>query len=232
MVVAVTLMTIMIVYILASGFTTFPPNKAMVVFGRKFADGGGVMVLRNGGRYKLPIVESVSFLDLGVTNIPIVVKDVVTKDGIIIPVKAQAVVRISSDEDLLKTAAVMLLNKTPDEIEYVARKTMEGHVRGIFAPLTQEDVRGEWLELGSRILDVAVQDLRNMGLDVVLFTIIDVRGPWDIMPIEEDVIPKTQSQEPGPPPRSPDHSCPECNTRLVYYNNYRRFWCRTCKKWR
>jgi len=173
-IVAVILIGMFLVY--ASRYMRVPPNKAMVVFGRKFKDEkGGMKILTSGGKFIMPIIESWAWLDLGVRTLDIEVHDVVTQEGVMLDVEAVTQIQIDPQEDALKTAAVMLLNKSSDEIDYVAQKSLEGHVRGVCATLTVEQINSDRDAVSSRILKVAVEDLKNMGLNVVSFTIRDLR---------------------------------------------------------
>jgi flotillin len=157
-----------------SRYVLVPPNKAMVVFGRKSKGGKGVQIRTGGGKFVMPIIESWSWLDLGITTLNISVTDVVTKEGVMLDVEAVTQTQIDPQEDSLQTASVMLLTKTSDEIEYVAKKTLEGHVRGVCATLTIEQINADRAAVSEQILKVAVEDLRNMGLNVVSFTIRDL----------------------------------------------------------
>jgi uncharacterized membrane protein YqiK len=60
-----TIMTMMIIF--ASRYKKVPPNKAMVVYGRRMPSGRGYRVISGGGKFIMPIVESYEFLDLDLT---------------------------------------------------------------------------------------------------------------------------------------------------------------------
>ena len=166
---------IILVYALASRYIKVPPNKAMVVYGHKFKEKEGMSIRTGGGKWVIPIIESWAWLDLGITTLNIHVTDVVTKEGVMLDVEAVTQTQIDPQEDSLKTAAVMLLQKTAEEIEYVSQKTLEGHVRGVCATLTVEQINMDRAAISELILKVAVEDLKNMGLNVVSFTIRDLK---------------------------------------------------------
>ena len=169
------LLLIGVVYAAASRYIKVPPNKAMVVYGRGDKSGGGLQILTSGGKLIWPIIESWSWLDLGITTLPINVTEVVTDKGVMLNVDAVTQTQIDPQETSLRTAAVMLLNKSQEEIEYVAQKTLEGHVRGVCATLTIEQINADRAIVAEKILKVAVEDLKNMGLTVVSFTIRDLK---------------------------------------------------------
>lgn len=169
-------MIIIIIAIMAgaSRYIKVPPNKAMVVYGRRFKGNKGVEIHIGGGKFILPIIESWKWLDLGITTLNISVTDVVTKEGVMLDVEAVTQTQIDPQEESLETASVMLLSKTNDEIEYISKRTLEGHVRGVCATLTVEQINADRAAVSEEILKVAVGDLRNMGLNVVSFTIRDL----------------------------------------------------------
>jgi len=163
------------IVVYASRYVKVPPNKAMVVYGHGDKFGSGMQIYTSGGRFILPIIEAWAWLDLGITTLNINVQEVVTKEGVMLDVESVTQIQIDPQEDSLRTAAVMLLQKSAEEIEYVAQKTLEGHVRGVCATLTIEEINADRAVVAEQILKVAVEDLKNMGLNVVSFTIRDLK---------------------------------------------------------
>ncbi len=163
----------------ASRYMRVPPNKAMVVFGRDFKSGSGdtegMQIFISGGKFILPVWESWHWLDLEIRTLSVDVKEVVTKEGVMLDVESVTQIQIAPKTESLRTAAVMLLNKTNEEIDYLALKTLEGHVRGVCANLTVEQINSERVAVSEDILKVVDSDLNSMGLKVVSFTIRDLR---------------------------------------------------------
>lgn len=163
----------------ASRYKKVPPNMAMIVYGKKQkrAGGRGYQVLSGGAKLIIPIVESVQWLKLDVRTLDLVVSDIVTdvkRSGAKINIKAVAQVKISSDEATLNTAAENLLGKTDNDINEIALKTLEGHVRGVCATLTVEEVNSDRDAIASKILGMAGNDLRNMGIEIRSFVIKEI----------------------------------------------------------
>ena len=161
--------------VFATRYKKVPPNKAMVVFGHRFQGNKGMMIYTGGGRFIQPIIESVGWLDLETRPLNIEVRGVKTKDDIMVDVEIAAQIQIDSQEDSLKTAAVMLLNKTSEEIDYVAMKTIEGHVRGVCIALAHNQINAERAFVSEQIRHVVAEDLKSMGLNVVSLTLSDVK---------------------------------------------------------
>ncbi len=163
----------------ASRYKKVPPNMAMVVFGKrqKGQGGRGYQVLSGGAKLIVPIVESVEWLRLDVRTLDLVVSEIVTdvkRSGARINIKAVAQVKISSDEATLNTAAENLLGKTEQQVDEIALKTLEGHVRGVCATLTVEEVNSDRDAIASKILGMAGNDLRNMGIEIRSFVIKEI----------------------------------------------------------
>ncbi len=164
--------------IYASRYKKVPPDKAMVVYGRKVKEGrAGYQVVSGGGKFIVPIVEAYEFLPLDVRTLDVVVPDIVTdvrQSGAKINIKAVAQVRISDDPATLRTAAAQLLHKRDPEINDVALKTLEGHVRSICATLTVEQVNSDRDSIATQIQGMAANDLKNIGMEIRSFVIKEI----------------------------------------------------------
>ena len=117
------------------------------------------------------------WLKLDVRTLDLIVTDIVTdvkRSGARINIKAVAQVKISSDEATLNTAAENLLGKTDQEVNEIALKTLEGHVRGVCATLTVEEVNSDRDAIASKILGMAGNDLKNMGIEIRSFVIKEI----------------------------------------------------------
>ena len=168
-----------IVALFARRYKKVPPNMAMVVFGRrqKGEGGRGYRVISGGAKFIRPVTEAVAWIKLDVRMLDVVVDDIVTdvkRSGAKINIKAVGQVKISSDEATLNTAAENLLGKQDQEINDIALKTLEGHVRGVCATLTVEEVNSDRDQLASKIQNLAGQDLRNLGIDIRSFVIKEI----------------------------------------------------------
>ena len=167
------------VAIAASRYKKVQPNMAMVVYGKRqrAANGRGYKVISGGAKVIIPVLESVQWLRLDVRTLDLVVNDIVTdveRSGAKINIKAVAQVKVSSDEATLNTAAENLLGKTDMAVNEIALKTLEGHVRGVCATLTVEEVNSDRDAIASKILGMAGNDLKNMGIDIRSFVIKEI----------------------------------------------------------
>ena len=184
------IMIVLIILVYSNRYRRVPPDQAMVIFGKGYGE-LGFTIIKGGGKFIVPILEEVSFLPLDVRTLDVSVPSVVTKEGVQLGVEAVAQVKISSDESLLKTAAEQLLHKSPEEINYVATRSLEGFIRGVCARLSVEEINVDRAKVAGEIQDVAVEELSSMGLQVVSFTIRDLEDTVGYL----DALGKKQTAE-------------------------------------
>jgi flotillin len=82
---------------------------------------------------------------------------------------------VKSDPESIQTAAEQFLTKTPQEREGLIRLVMEGHLRGIIGQLTVEEIVKAPEMVGERMRSTCADDMTKMGLEVISFTIREVR---------------------------------------------------------
>ncbi len=174
----IVLAVVAIIVTYASRYKKVPPDKAMVVYGRRMRAGKrGYDVITGGGKFIVPIVESYEFLPLDVRTLDVHVRDIVTdveSSGAKVNVKSVTQVKVSSDRASLDTAAEHLLHKTDAEINEIAMKTLEGHVRGVCATMTVEDINSDRDTISMKIQNMAAKDLMNMGIEIRSFVIKEI----------------------------------------------------------
>jgi flotillin len=89
--------------------------------------------------------------------------------------EAVAQIKVRSDQASILTAAEQFLTKTPLQREGLIRLVMEGHLRGIIGQLTVEQIVKEPEMVGERMRATCAEDMSKMGLEVISFTIKEVR---------------------------------------------------------
>jgi flotillin len=82
---------------------------------------------------------------------------------------------VKSDPESILTAAEQFLTKPPQEREGLIRLVMEGHLRGIIGQLTVEEIVKQPEMVGDRMRSTCADDMTKMGLEVISFTIKEVR---------------------------------------------------------
>jgi len=174
---------LLLVLAVAKRYKKVGPNFAMIISGRKhrmkLTDGrtdlSGYRIRQGGGAFVFPLLERVDVLSLEVMTLDITTPEVYTKPGVPIVVDGVAQVKIRGDETSIRTAAEQFLGKTVDQIKTVALQTVEGHLRAIIGTLSVEEIYRNRDQFASSVQEVAVSDMANMGLQIVSFTLKDIR---------------------------------------------------------
>jgi flotillin len=131
-------------------------------------------MVKGGMTLVLPFVHEVKELDLSLITLDVAVLNVLSSNAVPITVDGIAQIKIGSDDTSIATAAEQLLDKTPEEIQYVAIQTLQGHLRAIIGLMTVEEVYKDREAFAQRVLEVAVDDLAGIGLQIVSFTIKEI----------------------------------------------------------
>jgi len=147
------------------------PHEAIIVYGMR-----GTRIVKGGGTVIVPMVETSRLLSLQLMSFDVAPEqDLYTRQGVAVTVEAVAQIKVRSDPESIKTAAEQFLTKTDSEREGLIRLVMEGHLRGIIGQLSVEQIVKEPEMVGDRMRATCAEDLSKMGLEVVSFTIKEVR---------------------------------------------------------
>src|SRR6201998_1131919 len=162
---------ILIMGVLARMYRKAGPNEALIVYGFR-----GPRVIKGHGTIIFPMVESCRELSLELMSFDVAPQqDLYTKQGVAVTVEAVAQIKVRSDQESILTAAEQFLTKTPPQREGLIRLVMEGHLRGIIGQLTVEQIVKEPEMVGERMRATCAEDMSKMGLEVISFTIKEVR---------------------------------------------------------
>ena len=132
--------------------------------------------MKGHGTVIFPMVESSRQLSLELMSFDVAPQqDLYTKQGVAVTVEAVAQIKVRSDQESILTAAEQFLTKTPPQREGLIRLVMEGHLRGIIGQLTVEQIVKEPEMVADRMRSTCADDMSKMGLEVVSFTIKEVR---------------------------------------------------------
>jgi flotillin len=147
------------------------PHEALIVYGFR-----GRRVISGRGTVVLPMVENCHDLSLELMSFDVAPQqDLYTKQGVAVTVEAVAQIKVKSDTESILTAAEQFLTKTDQEREGLIRLVMEGHLRGIIGQLTVEEIVKQPEMVSDRMRSTCADDMNKMGLEVVSFTIKEVR---------------------------------------------------------
>jgi flotillin len=147
------------------------PHEALVVYGFR-----GTRVVKGHGTVIFPMIENCRELSLELMSFDVAPQqDLYTKQGVAVTVEAVAQIKVKSDTESVLTAAEQFLTKTDQEREGLIRLVMEGHLRGIIGQLTVEEIVKQPEMVSDRMRSTCADDMNKMGLEVISFTIKEVR---------------------------------------------------------
>ena len=172
------LTVILLTSLMAALYRKAGPHEALIVYGFR-----GTRVVKGHGTVIFPMIETCRELSLELMSFDVApVQDLYTKQGVAVTVEAVAQIKVKSDPVSIQTASEQFLTKTPDQREGLIRLVMEGHLRGIIGQLTVEQIVKEPEMVGGHMRSTCADDMSKMGLEVVSFTIKEVRDKMSTSP--------------------------------------------------
>ncbi len=170
-VVAVVLVLLLATSTMATLFRKAGPHQALIVYGLR-----GTRIVKGRGTVIFPMIETFRQLSLELMSFDVAPQqDLYTKQGVAVTVEAVAQIKVKSDPESIQTAAEQFLTKTDQAREGLIRLVMEGHLRGIIGQLSVEQIVKEPEMVGDRMRATCAEDMSKMGLEVISFTIREVR---------------------------------------------------------
>src|SRR5499426_758203 len=157
--------------VLAKLYRKAGPHEALIVYGFR-----GTRIIKGHGTVIFPMVETCRGLSLELMSFDVAPQqDLYTRQGVAVTVEAVAQIKVKSDPESIQTASEQFLTKGPAEREGLIRLVMEGHLRGIIGQLTVEEIVKQPEMVGDRMRSTCAGDMNKMGLEVISFTIKEVR---------------------------------------------------------
>lgn len=146
------------------------PNEILIFSGRQYAmeDGSsvGYRVIHGGWAVRIPILEKIDRMDLTTIPLNLEVQNAYSSGGIPLKLQAVAYVKVSSDPRKVNHAIERFLGRNPLEIQLVAKEALEGHLRGIIARMTPEEVNEDRLKFFEEMSKETGEDFDRLGLQL------------------------------------------------------------------
>ncbi|ASS77232.1 flotillin [Tumebacillus algifaecis] len=164
-------------------YKTVGPDEAMIVTGSFLGaknvttdeSGRKIKIVRGGGAFILPIFQQAEFLSLLSLKLDVSTPEVYTEQGVPVLADGVAIIKIGGSVEDVATAAEQFMGKPVEELKSEAQEVLEGHLRAILGTMTVEEVYRNRDKFAQEVQGVAARDLKKMGLQIVSFTIKDVR---------------------------------------------------------
>lgn len=185
--ITVPLMVVVVIIVLGMAFwaryKTVGPDEAMIVTGSYLGSknvlsddpGRRIKVVRGGGAFILPIFQQANFLSLLSHKLDVTTPEVYTEQGVPVLADGVAIIKIGGSIEDVVTAAEQFMGKPTEALRIEAQEVLEGHLRAILGTMTVEEVYRNRDKFAQEVQSVAANDLKKMGLQIVSFTIKDVR---------------------------------------------------------
>src|ERR1700678_3311782 len=165
------LLLVLVLSSLARVYRKVGPHQALVVYGYR-----NTRIIKGGGTFIFPMFETYRELSLQLMSFDVAPQqDLYTMQGVAVTVEAVSQIKVKSDPESILTAAEQFLTKAPAEREGLIRLVMEGHLRGIIGQLTVEEIVKQPEMVADRMRTTCADDMNKMGLEVISFTIKEVR---------------------------------------------------------
>lgn len=153
------------------------PNEILVLSGSttRAEDGSSVGYRVVFGGWKLRgLFERADRMSLQAIPIDLRVANAYSRGGIPLTLHAIANVKITSDPRQVMNAIERFMGRDESEIHRVAKESLEGHLRGVLARLTPEEVNEDRLKFAGALVDEADDDLRKLGLQLDTLKVLNV----------------------------------------------------------
>ncbi len=164
-------------------YKTVGPDEAMIVTGSYLGSknvlvdesGRRIKIIRGGGAFILPVFQQSEFVSLLSMKLDISTPEVYTEQGVPVMADGVAIIKIGSSVEDVATAAEQFMGKPQEALKSEPQEVLEGHLRAILGTMTVEEVYRNRDKFAQEVQGVAAKDLKKMGLQIVSFTIKDVR---------------------------------------------------------
>ncbi|MEK8128441.1 flotillin family protein [Paenibacillus filicis] len=164
-------------------YKTVSPDEAMIVTGSFLGSrnvmedetGRSIKIVRGGGSFILPVFQQADFLSLLSHKLDVSTPEVYTEQGVPVMADGVAIIKIGGAVEDVATAAEQFLGKPTEALKSEAQEVLEGHLRAILGSMTVEEVYRNRDKFAQEVQSVAAKDLKKMGLQIVSFTIKDLR---------------------------------------------------------
>src|SRR6266550_4294236 len=165
------LAVILVMATVARMYRKVGPHEALIIYGM-----GGTRIVKGSGAVIFPMIQTCKELSLELMSFDVSPQQsLYTQQGVAVTVEAVAQIKVKSDPVSIRTAAEQFLSKRPEQREGLIRLVMEGHLRGIIGQLTVEQIVKEPEMVADRMRSTNASDMSKMGLEVISFTIKEVR---------------------------------------------------------
>ena len=171
-VVVLVIILLVVVMFLASRYKRCPPNRVLVVWGKKQT--AERQCITNGAKIVWPVLEDYAFMSLEPFVVDIPLEGALSLNNIRVNVPSTFTVGISKEPVLMNRAADRLLGKRTQEIRELAQDIILGQLRLVIATLSIEEINKDREKFMSLINENVTQEINRLGLELINVNIRDI----------------------------------------------------------
>ena len=173
------ILVLLLIFVVSRFLYICGPEEVLIFSGRQreLESGSqiGYKVIFGGRKWKAPVVERVDRMDLRTIPIDIKSNNAYSKGGIPLRLHAIAMVKVTDNPKHINNAIERFLGRDVSEIRRVAKETLEGHLRGVVARLTPEEVNEDRLKFASALQKEVNEDFAKLGIHLDILKIQSVQ---------------------------------------------------------
>jgi flotillin len=141
------------------------PSEMLVISGKRQREGQGYRVLIGGRTLVIPIIEKVARISLRNMQVGLEVS-AQAGGGTMMPITITGVanVKVSSDPGERANAIERFLGQPSQELQRVARETLEGGIRAVIGKMTPEEIVEDRDKFVMTVMNEVTDDFRKLGL--------------------------------------------------------------------
>ena len=141
------------------------PSEMLIISGKKQRDGAGYRTLIGGRTIVIPVLEKVARLSLRNMQVGLEVS-AQSGGGKMMPININGVanVKVSSDPAERGNAIERFLGQPAQELQRVARETLEGGIRAVIGKMTPEEIVEDRDKFVATVMNEVTDDFRKLGM--------------------------------------------------------------------
>lgn len=179
---AVLVLALIVISLIAKLVVVGNPNEMLIISGSRQRDGLGYRTLIGGRTFVIPVINTVSRLSLRNMQVQLEVK-AQSGGGTMLPVNVNGVanVKISSDPAERGNAIERFLGQPLEQLQRVARETLEGGLRAVIGKMTPEEIVEDRDKFVATVMQEVSDDFRKLGLLIDSVNIQNVHDEDDYL---------------------------------------------------
>jgi flotillin len=173
--IAVVTSIVIITVFIATRYRTAKADRVLIITGAKVKD--GMKIVRSGGVFVWPIFQHADYLSLQLHSSDVCTPEVYTSDGVPVVIEVVTQFKVQGNNEMIALAAEQFLGKGVGNIIQVVSRLFESHLRTTLTQMSVESVYRQKEEFANKVQALAEIDLKKMGLELITFTIRDIKDP-------------------------------------------------------